>query len=1028
MAEQITIPFVLGTAQFADQRIAQLAGGSVIQDMLGLKIERDGRIEEFPGWTQMPTIAGNGSVSTVFSLDDKLCVIANIRVGFYPYPTQIAWYNEALAQWFDGTEGAATFRGSIPSVRQLLDLPDGPTQGTNGVPHVYRTGALLYAVSIFNANGNRGVTCSLYHKSVTMNDDPPQLLKNVTLLTGILPIAFSAAPVNVVTADTLVMFMRDAAGVIAVIRLSLSGVVPGVLDIDVPTVDLLGGADANIRCIAAVPHGSSTARVCLVVARSTGLTCYLYTVTSTAITLIVSASFAGDSWFEIDAVRVPAGPDDLITVVGRRTSGTTRLSVCAFRVTPTTVTTEAGITDLVTPYAPTGVSPLCTIGFDPHPALVVTARDNSGSLMAWRLTAARALVWAAPSPVGFAAPAGTPHFAAIAASPGTTDVVQVPAVVGLSTAAGNEPRWALVEFRPNQGPTYEATLDPGLSLSNSIGLGGEMPRSARQANATEYWLTCSRQVNDERNTANMVTTFVHGGGFDAMNVSPVDGGAVVAGGVPMFFDSCFSHELGWLGRPVVTAEANGGGGSLVTGAYQAQALWRAVDARGRFHRSGPSLVKPWSASAGNTRILTITGPVTWRRPAGFAAQLSFQEVVTEAYRTIASGSVLIHETSGPSDLTGLTSNLTLTVSDANLQGTADFERQLLTRQMYVPNQTTVETGSPVPFRFSTWANQRLWSGGLPDPRQIQVSKPLEVGVPLEHAGPGAALWRNFFTQIPEPATGIAALDERVVAFSREGLFLIDGLGPDRNGNGEFNPPIRLAAPTGTLSQRTVLETELGVFYQESNSGRIMLLPRGFGSPEWVSEPIRDTLRGRTVRAAAVNKNKREATFALDSGLFLVFDFRNKQWSTHNPPVAGSVRSLACDSRGRLVAVVNGDVWREDNEEGFVGTRSITFKSLALADVLGWSQVDSFILLASFLSTGTLQLFYSFDDFTTAPLNLGTRTVVTGQSEYKWQLNWRRCARVAFLLVISGAARVCRLHAMALEGERSINPVRDGVIG
>ena len=135
--------------------------------------------------------------------------------------------------------------------------------------------------------------------------------------------------------------------------------------------------------------------------------------------------------------------------------------------------------------------------------------------------------------------------------------------------------------------------------------------------------------------------------------------------------------------------------------------------------------------------------------------------------------------------------------------------------------------------FTAAAEERLWCGGMWSPNIIEASKIRVPAEPINFTGDP-----THQVVLPEDCTGLAYMDGQVVAFAEFAIYLIGGDGPNDQGAGSFLPPRLLIRGIGCIDYKSILETPIGILFQ-SQAG-IYLIPRGFGSPQFIGAKVQDT--------------------------------------------------------------------------------------------------------------------------------------------------------------------------------------------
>jgi hypothetical protein len=510
--------------------------------------------------------------------------------------------------------------------------------------------------------------------------------------------------------------------------------------------------------------------------------------------------------------------------------------------------------------------------------------------------------------------------------------------------------------------TIDAHLDE-LSASPSFGGLDAVGRGVRLA--TGRLVFPRLRLDDQDRPALALTEIAaYGNGYA---LTEADGQLLLTGGgITFAFDGTTFAELGWLGRPYLEDVSASVSGSLSDGdGYTMAAVWAFVDSRGRVHRSAPSNPIQWTQAGTVGRIVRATLPSTWRSRRRAAGEPR-PTIQIEFYRTIGDGlnflldgaEVVLPDDSLPAD--GRFVLHTTTQSDDALQGVGATTYASRPSALYTEAQA-VEHGAPRPASLAVFADGRLMVAGG---RTFQVSFQLEPGEPLVFPGPASLNSPNFTGECPEPVVALGALDERFLLFGARGVYVVGGVGPDRNGNGAYLAPVRLPTAGGCASPTALLELPPGLL--ADLSGRLSLLPRGNGSPLWLGERARDAFDGRRVVAAAVRLEAWEAVLSLDDGTSLAYDLRADAWSTDVLPAnAISVAEVG----SRLWALSGVLVFEENAAVGadIAATITVAVNSVPLSGPVGWGEANELGLLATYRGDCVVRARYTRDDFRTLEL-------------------------------------------------------------
>jgi hypothetical protein len=211
-------------------------------------------------------------------------------------------------------------------------------------------------------------------------------------------------------------------------------------------------------------------------------------------------------------------------------------------------------------------------------------------------------------------------------------------------------------------------------------------------------------------------------------------------------------------------------------------------------------------------------------------------------------------------------------------------------------------------QFCAAVGARVFVGGLADRSQVAISKEL---APAE----GLAFSNDFSfrANVDGDVTAVGGLDGVPVAFTADAIYRFSAELPDDSASeGELGEPFRIPSEEGCRNENSVLETSFGLFYQ-APSGKLMVLPRGGGAPEWIGQRVQDTLAlFPVVIGAAMITEEHCAVFlcrntAATASIILVFDLRIGQWYQDTFASAQNHRA-AVDYLGRL-AYIDGSIVR-----------------------------------------------------------------------------------------------------------------------
>lgn len=340
-------------------------------------------------------------------------------------------------------------------------------------------------------------------------------------------------------------------------------------------------------------------------------------------------------------------------------------------------------------------------------------------------------------------------------------------------------------------------------------------------------------------------------------------------------------EVGFAHRPtIISATADSGGTSVAAGTYSYRAVYEWVDQDGRRHRSEPSLPVSLTLNEASDVVLKVSAiHITQRRNAN-----AVNTATLAVYRTV-NGGTTYHRLPGQSEGTGGGTGVISTGDDTSDADLADNEI-LYTDGGVLPNRLGPTC------RFVAKGEDRVWCGGLWDPTLIECSKVLVPGEPVQFTNDP-----THQVVLAAPCTGLAYQDGSVIAFTEDEIYLISGEGPNDQGIGSFPAPRKMAHGIGCIDYRSVLETNIGTFFQSRRG--IELLPRGFGPVEYVGKMVKDRVQISGLvecLGAAVHLGPKyhlaRFLMALDGQTeatsTLVFDLERGEWSEDTHQASGAI--------------------------------------------------------------------------------------------------------------------------------------------
>jgi len=338
--------------------------------------------------------------------------------------------------------------------------------------------------------------------------------------------------------------------------------------------------------------------------------------------------------------------------------------------------------------------------------------------------------------------------------------------------------------------------------------------------------------------------------------------AYISGGMLYYFDGSIGRENSinvFPERPYF--ENQGGGAGVDVGDHEYTIVRVYVDGNGNTHRTAPSpplAMNVAGAAAAIDIYFPEIVPFSQRNGRGGAPFMA-----AEIYRTSLTDGLFHLAVRGVPAASAVGGFVFLqdTTTNANLNN-----RPLL----YTTSGERPNFPPPAP-RGLTFSKDRCW---LSRGNELWFSKPLKPLLAAE------------FTQaqvfeISEgvgPITAIEVLDEKVIIFKANSIFVISGEGPDEALQGDgFSPPVRVSSDIGSINAGSVVKTSIGLMFQSSRG--VYLLDRGLQT-SFIGAPIQGLLTTEVINRALVVPDKGQVRFlcrALEQ--VFVYDLLTEQWTT-----------------------------------------------------------------------------------------------------------------------------------------------------
>jgi hypothetical protein len=424
-----------------------------------------------------------------------------------------------------------------------------------------------------------------------------------------------------------------------------------------------------------------------------------------------------------------------------------------------------------------------------------------------------------------------------------------------------------------------------------------------------------------------------------------DGGSIASSGFHSFPEvptvTGLANDLPEGGDGTRLTAASTTTGSLEDGTYYFQLVFERLDARGNIKRSVPSV--PFN-------ILLSGGPfgINLRVAAPIANELiENDDISVVAYRTLKDAGVDAAYYRVAEAKVIANSYTTLSILDADGSGSQSIAAR---EQLYTDNGT-IDNAPPFPLRQTKTWKDRVMGLMEENRRAFAWSKLVKPGVAVEWSD-------SYFFEVNDEYgdfTALSPLGSNFLLFKRDAPYWISGAGPDDTGTGQFSEPVRLDGVPGTERPRSVIVTDMGVWYQAPDNVIWLITPGLDAQP--IGEPCAD----QTAAIVGTNhvRDKRQVRFHTASTT-LVYDTLHKVWTT-----ATGQASLACCMLGAEAHyLTTGAAVRKDSagytEAGTTYQAKLRLAWLSIAGLAGYQRVWSGDIVGEALGAYTLSAVLTSD--------------------------------------------------------------------
>lgn len=519
---------------------------------------------------------------------------------------------------------------------------------------------------------------------------------------------------------------------------------------------------------------------------------------------------------------------------------------------------------------------------------------------------------------------------------------------------------------------------------------------------------------------------------------------ILTGGQTWSYDSAQATESGFHLFPENVTVAENGAGNLATGtagAYSYLVVYESVNAKGERIQSTGLTVSFTTTGAGKKLRLTIpTLTHTYMDRVAIAVYRTIKDPPPgAAYHRVSS---LDPSATGDNGYLVNDPTVNTVTFDDNYSDTA-----LVSGELCYLNAQVDNIAPPASYAVCRTAD-RCWLVSAEDRREVWFSKLLVPGTQVGFND-------NQVIELPSEATALESLNNTLVCFTRDQIFLVSGEGPsnlknDANSLNSFSQPIPLPADAGCIDQRSLVRTKDGLMFRSAKG--IYLLDQGF-QLHYIGAEV-EAYNDQDIVSATLLADRNLVIFLTDSGRSLAYDYFFRKW------VPWSITGISGLILGETYyyATAGGIVLKMSetySDNGALYSHEITTPWIAIDTRQGHQRVKRAIFLGDYHSAHRLrvQIAYDYDDIYSHTIEwdpadalnltnlgdeatLGDEDVLGGTGNRVYQCRFRlprqRCQAVRFKItgLPSEAGQGFSLSEMVLEiagmtGANRLESTRNG---
>lgn len=232
-----------------------------------------------------------------------------------------------------------------------------------------------------------------------------------------------------------------------------------------------------------------------------------------------------------------------------------------------------------------------------------------------------------------------------------------------------------------------------------------------------------------------------------------------------------------------------------------------------------------------------------------------------------------------------------------------------------------------------------------------------------NTGEGLGFNEGLYIQMPPDGgdtTALATLDNKLVLFKRDRLFMSSGEGPNNLGIGSYSLPRLVSTDTGCKDSRSIVRVPQGVMFQ-SDKG-IYWLNRG-EAVSYIGAPV-ESFNSYTIENSSIIPDDRRVIFLTQDARTLVYDYSKNVWTTFTNHAG--LDSVVIDDNYYYLRSTGDVVYKSSSNATDAGTEIVPTVRLPWIHPEGLQKfwhAYKWSLLGNYQSTHdlTIRVMFNYDD-------------------------------------------------------------------